>query len=66
MKIKKQSKKKAGEWLMDVAKYTLTAGIVMSFLGEFGEKWLFYSAGIVIVLLSFIFGFILYNRDVEQ
>jgi len=50
---------------MDVAKYTLTAGIVMTFLGEFGQRWMFYSAGIVIVVLSFIFGFILYNKDVE-
>ncbi|MCL2027784.1 MAG: hypothetical protein FWG79_04775 [Bacteroidales bacterium] len=65
MEIKKQSRKKAGEWLMDVAKYTLTAGIVMTFLGEFGQRWMFYSAGIVIVVLSFIFGFILYNKDVE-
>jgi hypothetical protein len=65
MRIRKQSKKKVGEWLMDVAKYTLTAAIVMSFLGEFGQKWLFYSAGIVIVGLSFTFGFILYNKDSE-
>ena len=65
MEIKKQSRKKVGEWLLDVAKYTLTAGIVMTFLGEFGQKWMFYSAGIIIVVLAFIFGFILYNKDVE-
>ena len=65
MKIKRQSKKKVGEWLMDVSKYTLTAAIVMAFLGEFGEKWKFYTAGLVIVFLAFVFGFILYNKDTE-
>jgi len=61
MKIRKETKKEVGKWLMDVAKYTLTAAIVMSFLGEFGQKWLFYGVGVFIVTLCFAIGLSIFN-----
>ena len=62
-KIKSETKKEIGKWLMDIAKYVLTAAIVMSFLGEFGQKWLFYGVGLVIVALCFFLGLNIFNND---
>ena len=62
-KIKSETKKEIGKWLMDIAKYVLTAAIVMSFLGEFGQKWLFYGVGLVIVALCFFLGLNIFNDD---
>jgi hypothetical protein len=62
-KITPESKKEVGKWLMDIAKYTLTAAIVTSFLGEFGQPWLFYGVGIFIVTLCFVYGLIIFNDN---
>ena len=61
--MKPETRKEMGRWLMDVAKYTLTAAIVMSFLGEFGQKWMFYGTGLFIVTLCFFYGLNLFNKD---
>lgn len=45
-----------GKWLMDVAKYVATAVLITSFLGEFEEKWLVYTIGILTVILCFFGG----------
>jgi len=56
-----ETKKEVGKWLMDVAKYVLTAAIVMSFLGEFSQKWLFYGAGLLFVVICFFYGLNFFN-----
>ena len=51
------AKRKICDFLFDVAKYVLTAAIVMSFLGEFGEKKaLYYTIGTVVVAVCIILG----------
>ena len=62
-RIKPESKKEVGKWLMDVAKFTLTAAIVTSFLGEFGQPWLFYGVGVFIVVLCFLLGLSIFNEN---
>lgn len=52
MKVKEE----IGKWLMDVAKYVATAVLITSFLGEFEEKWLVYTIGILTVILCFFGG----------
>jgi len=60
------TKKKAGDWLLDVAKYILTAVVVTSFLGEFSErKWMYYGIGIFAVCCFLFSGFIIIN-DTEK
>ena len=49
-------KKEIGKWFMDVAKYVATAVLISSFLGDFEQKWLMYSVGIVTVILSLFIG----------
>ena len=52
-----------GKWLMDVAKYVATAVLITSFLGEFGEKWVVYTIGLITVALSFFGGVMVYSRN---
>ena len=54
MKIKKNVKKELGRWLLDVAKYMLTGAVIVSFLGEFNQKWLYYSVGGLAIALCFV------------
>ncbi|MCL2413177.1 MAG: hypothetical protein FWC98_03460 [Bacteroidales bacterium] len=50
------------DFLIDVAKYVLTVAIVMSFLGEFGEKrFLYYGIGAFFVVVCFVFGLFIIN-----
>ena len=59
--MKKESKKEVGKWLMDIAKYILTAAVVTSFLGEFSQKWLYYGAGLIVVAVCFFYGLNILN-----
>lgn len=52
-----------GKWLLDVAKYTLTAVIISSMLTEFGEKWKFWLAAVVTLGVTFGFGIFLSSKD---
>jgi len=61
--MKKSTFYKAGEWLLDVAKYTLTATVVVSFLGEFTEqKAVYYSARLAFIAICFITGLIIVDK----
>jgi bacteriorhodopsin len=53
---KKQLRKDVGRWLMDLAKYIITAAIVMVFLGDITQKWLYYTAGLSAAALCFFGG----------
>lgn len=54
-----------GKWLMDVAKYVATAVLITSFLGEFREKWLVYTIGVITVTLCF-FGGLWFIRTINK
>lgn len=43
-------KKELGKWLMDVAKYIVTAVVLSSFFGDV-EKWIVYIGGILCVIV---------------
>ena len=60
----KESKtnEKIGDWLMDVAKYIVTAIVISSFLGSFGETWMIYVFGLVIAILFFAVGLLYINK----
>ena len=41
-------KKELGKWLMDIAKYVLTAVVVMSLVSDLGDvRWLIYVFGLL-------------------
>ena len=61
--MKSTTRKEVGKWLMDVAKYILTAAIITSFLGEFNQKWIYYGAGLVAVCICFFIGLYIINKD---
>ena len=54
--MKQETQKEVARWMMDVAKYILTAAIVVSFLGEFSQKWVYYTAGLVFVCAFLFWG----------
>ena len=53
---KKEMRKEIGRWLMDIAKYIITAAIITGFLGDITQKWLYYSAGLFAASVCFIGG----------
>ena len=64
--MKKETKKKMGEWLMDVAKYMLTAVLISSIFKDIDNKWAVYSVCIVGVFLSFYLGANMFDRNTKQ
>jgi hypothetical protein len=54
-------KQELGKWFMDIAKYVATAVLISSFLGDFEQKWITYSVGIVTVIFSLWLGLYLIN-----
>jgi len=64
--MKKETKKKMGEWLMDVAKYMLTAVLISSIFKDIENKWAVYSVCIVGVFLSFYLGANMFDRNSKQ
>ena len=61
--MKKETKKKIGEWLMDVSKYMLTAVLISSFFKDLENKWVIYIVGSVCVILSFYIGVDLFDKN---
>ena len=60
--IKNKTDEKIGDWLMDIAKYIITAIVITSFLGSFGDTWKVYVFGIVIAILFFVIGLLYINK----
>ena len=61
--MKKTTWKKAGDWLLDVAKYVATVVVVTSFLGEFSEqRIMYYGIGILVIGICFITGLIIIDK----
>jgi ABC-type multidrug transport system permease subunit len=59
-------KKEIGKWFMDIAKYVATAVLISSFLGSFGQRWLVYVVGAVIVILCFSVGLYFISNKKEK
>ena len=61
--MQKETKKKIGEWWMDVAKYMLTAVVISSIFKDFENKWIVYSVGFVAVAIAFYFGVKMFDKN---
>ena len=57
-----KTNEKIGDWLMDIAKYIVTAIVITSFLGSFGETWKIYVFGLIIACLFFAVGLLYINK----
>ena len=56
-KMKKAIAREFGKWLMDIAKYVVTAIVISSFLGSFGETWMIYVFGVLTATAFLLAGF---------
>jgi hypothetical protein len=45
---------KIADWLLDIAKYVVTATMITAFLGSFGEMWKLYVVGGLFVTICFL------------
>jgi hypothetical protein len=57
-----KNNEKIGDWLLDIAKYIITAIVISSFLGSFGETWKVYVFGIIIATIFFAVGLLYINK----
>ncbi|MCL2417567.1 MAG: hypothetical protein FWD02_06530 [Bacteroidales bacterium] len=65
--MKKTTIRKAGDWLLDIAKYVATAIVVTSFLGEFSEqKAIYYAVGLVLIVACFVGGLIIIDKTEDK
>jgi hypothetical protein len=48
-------RKEFGKWLMDIAKYIITAVVLSSVFGEI-ESWVLYLIGIISVMVTLLIG----------
>ena len=60
--IENKTNEKIGDWLMDIAKYIVTAVVITSFLGSFGDTWKVYAFGITIATFAFVAGLLYINK----
>jgi len=61
--MKKETKKKVGEWLMDVAKYMLTAVLISTIFKNVENKWIIYVIGFIAVLISLYIGIDMFDKN---
>ena len=58
---------KLGNYLIDISKYVLTGVVISTLFKDFGDsKFLIYGMGIVVSILSLIFGLFLTNKKKED
>ena len=60
--MKEPAEKEFGKWLMDIAKYVVTAILISSFLGSFGETWMVYAFGVITASLFLTAGLLYLNK----
>ena len=60
--IENKTNEKIGDWLMDIAKYIITAVVITSFLGSFGDTWKVYVFGITTATLFLVIGLLYINK----
>ena len=57
---------KLGNYLIDISKYVLTGVVISTLFKDFGNsRFLIYGIGIVVSILSLIFGLFLTNKKEE-
>jgi len=61
--MKKETKKKIGEWLMDVSKYMLTAVLISTIFKDLENKWIIYIVGFIAVIISLYIGIGLFDKN---
>jgi len=61
--MKKETKKKIGEWLMDVSKYMLTAVLISTIFKDLENKWVIYVIGFVAVMISLYIGIDMFDKN---
>ena len=64
--MRKEAKRKIGEWLLDVSKYVCTAVLISSVFKDLETKWALYLAGFACVSITFILGLFMYNRNINK
>lgn len=61
--MQKETKKKIGEWLMDIAKYMLTAVVISTIFKDFENKWVVYGVGFVAVAITLYIGIDVFDKN---
>ena len=61
--MKKETKKKIGEWLMDVSKYMLTAVLIATIFKDLENKWAIYIGCSLSVVISFYIGIDMFDKN---
>ena len=61
--MKREAKKKIGEWLMDVAKYVLTAVLISTIFKDLENRWIIYVVGLIAVIFSLYIGVDLFDKN---
>jgi len=61
--MKKETKKKIGEWMMDISKYMLTAVLISTIFKDIENKWIIYVIGFVAVAFSLYIGIDMFDKN---
>ena len=59
-------KKVFSAWLLDIAKYIVTALVITSALSDIVSGWFFYTACFVLVAVIIVFGILLYKGGEKE
>lgn len=59
-------RKELGKWLMDIAKYIITAVVLSSVFGEI-DSWLMYVIGVLAVIVTLVVGlYLISDRPIRR
>ena len=58
-------KKELGKWLMDIAKYLMTAAILSLIIADMGKTWYYYLLLMFVVVLILVIGLLLVREKKE-
>jgi len=61
--MKRETKKKTGEWLMDVSKYMITAVLISSFFKDLENKLTVYIVSSVCFALLLTAGMVMFDKN---
>ena len=64
--MKQESKKKIGEWLLDVSKYMLTAVLISTIFKDLENKWLIFIGCSIAVVISFYIGIDFFDKNSKK
>jgi len=64
--MKQESKKKIGEWLLDVAKYMLTAVLISTAFKDFENKLAIYAICVILTIFIFYIGISMFDKNTTK